>query len=369
MKNSDHLKMCGDNWLASDGSVRVDDDTLDCLVDAIVQQHKYTAVDLRYNRITDAGAEELARLLQNAPQLVELNLMCNELSDRGAALIAGALRGNRTLRSLRMNGNKIGDAGGMHFAQMLQVNEALQELDLGDCDLGIEAFIALVTVMRQNSTVTSLNLNRPLLWTKQEEHVYHIAQMLKVNKTLRELHLQKCDITDWGAQRLSETLADNRTLLVLDLSANRITRDGAKALAQVVKADTGLLVLDLANNRIEDDGAIHLSRSLSAYNRTMKVLNVQHNNIAQDGLCTLAEMMKVNYSVERLFVWGNKLNLASCTVRPEKCHQLPIFRLIDFFRLFSSTSFQINQSLCSCLIELDFRLFFLSAVSLVLLAL
>lgn len=41
---------------------------------------------------------------------------------------------------------------------------------------------------------------------------------LKLNNTLRELHLCKCDMRDFGAKRLSEALECNKTLQVLDLS-------------------------------------------------------------------------------------------------------------------------------------------------------
>ncbi len=44
-----------------------------------------------------------------------------------------------------------------------------------------------------------------------------MAQMLAVNKTLRELHLGKHDMTDTGVERLCEALMLNISLRYLDL--------------------------------------------------------------------------------------------------------------------------------------------------------
>lgn len=39
-----------------------------------------------------------------------------------------------------------------------------------------------------------------------------------MNSSLKELHLQKCYVTDWGCERLAEALEHNSSLKLLDLS-------------------------------------------------------------------------------------------------------------------------------------------------------
>lgn len=46
-----------------------------------------------------------------------------------------SLQCNSTLLSLGLSGNKIENRGAMHLASMLQVNDTLKELELADCDL------------------------------------------------------------------------------------------------------------------------------------------------------------------------------------------------------------------------------------------
>lgn len=124
------------------------------------------------------------------------------------------------------------------------MNIALETLDLSDTDLKIEAVIALATVLRNNRTLKFLRLNRPLLFTNQEEPTVHFAKMLKVryevcnvlntavwsiftttttyniqvNTTLQGLSLMKYDMRDFGVGQIAENILDNTTLTHLDLS-------------------------------------------------------------------------------------------------------------------------------------------------------
>nr|XP_014342010.1 PREDICTED: leucine-rich repeat-containing protein 34 [Latimeria chalumnae] len=246
--------------------------------------------------------------------------MCNDITTIGAEVIAKALHWNQTLKQLRMNGNKIGNKGGMYFAAMLQVNSSLEELDLGDCDLGTQSVVALSTVLNNNVAIKSINLSRPLLFSQQEETTVHLAKMLKVNKHLEELHLEKHDMKEFGAERLSETLVENFTLRYLDLSCNRITRDGTKCLAQLLKHNTSLEILDLSANRIEDDGALYLSEAIAFHNTNLKALAVLSNNIGGKGLVALADAMKRNTTLACIYIWGNKFDEATCSAFLELIH-------------------------------------------------
>ncbi len=51
-----------------------------------------------------------------------------------------------------------------------------------------------------------------------DEIAQHFATMLKVNVSLAEVHMQKYEMRDYGAQWLSENLNQNRRLVYLDLS-------------------------------------------------------------------------------------------------------------------------------------------------------
>ncbi|XP_078265954.1 leucine-rich repeat-containing protein 34 isoform X1 [Rhinoraja longicauda] len=271
-----------------------------------------TGLDLRFNKITNCGAEQFAKFLLETEALIDLNLMCNDIGSNGAEWLAKALQLNISVKHLRMNGNKIGNKGGMHFATMLQLNNTLESLDLADCDLGIQSVIGLATVLNHNKSLKSINVSRPLVYSLQEEMTVHMADMLHVNQTLQELHLARFEMKDFGVQQLCEQLVQNKTLRYLDLHCNHISCDGARHLAELLKHNTPLKILDLSANRIGDDGLVYISEALRYLNDQLLGLSVTRNSITGIGLVAFANILKSNTTLRNVYIWGNELDDAAC---------------------------------------------------------
>uniref|UniRef100_A0A674JZR1 Leucine rich repeat containing 34 n=1 Tax=Terrapene triunguis TaxID=2587831 RepID=A0A674JZR1_9SAUR len=290
------LKIAGNNRLVP--VQKVTDEDFRMLACILSNNTFVTGLDLRYNVLTDVGAEHAAKFLQvvfSGPKYLIFSSSLNE-----------------TLLHLRMTGNKIENKGGMYFASMLQINSTLEKLDLGDCDLGTQSLIAIATVMSHNKAMKALNLNRPILYSQEEETTVHTALMMKNNSCLMELHLCKHEMKNFGVERLCDALYENRSLRYLDLSCNKITRDGVKFLGELLKRNQTLEILDLNSNRIEDDGAIYLSEALALYNRTLQALAVVSNNISGKGLVALSDSMKTNMVLSYIYIWGNKFDEDTC---------------------------------------------------------
>ncbi|KAF7261822.1 hypothetical protein EG68_00909 [Paragonimus skrjabini miyazakii] len=303
------LKLCGNNRHM--GAVRLTDLDIPPICAALLQKPCITVLDLRYNRVTDTGASAIAAFLKEDEVLEELNLMGNDITEVGASELASSLKTNNHLVVLKMTGNPIGTTGGLRIAQALQINNTLEFLDLGECDQTITSCIALITMLRQNKAIRGINLNRQLLWTLQEEPTVHIADMLCVNSTLKELHLAKVDMRDSGAERISEAMDRNQTLELLDISGNRVARDGAISLSRAIMADCSLVILDLAFNRIQCAGALALASALPT-NTRLKVLAVQFCELKGRGLCALAEALITNVTLKNIYIWGNEHDESTC---------------------------------------------------------
>nr|XP_042709687.1 leucine-rich repeat-containing protein 34 isoform X3 [Chrysemys picta bellii] len=261
------LKIAGNNRLVP--VQKVTDEDFRMLACILSNNTFVTGLDLRYNVLTDVGAEHAAKFLQENSTLHYLNLMFNDICTNGAELIAKALHGTQSL-------------------------------------------IAIATVMSHNKAMKALNLNRPILYSQEEETTVHTALMMKNNSCLMELHLCKHEIKNFGVERLCDALYENRSLRYLDLSCNKITRDGVKFLGELLKRNQTLEILDLNSNRIEDDGAIYLSEALALYNRTLQALAVVSNNISGKGLVALSDSMKTNMVLSYIYIWGNKFDEATC---------------------------------------------------------
>ncbi|NXH40173.1 LRC34 protein, partial [Dicaeum eximium] len=304
------LKLAGNNHLVP--VPRVTDDDLGVLVSVLGQAAFVTGLDLAYNLLTDAGAKTMATFLQENSALQYLNLMFNDIGTSGAELIAAALHSNQSLLHLRMTGNKIGNQGGMFFASMLKINSILEKLDLGDCDVGLQCLVATAVALTQNKSLKAINLNRPLLFSPQEETTVHIARMLRNNSSLVELHLGKHEMKNFGVKRLCEALYANSSLRYLDLSCNNIICDGAKFLGELLKRNQTLQILDLNANRIEDVGAVYLSEVLGTRNKGLRALSIVSNNITGEGLVALAQAMHSNMTLSHIYIWGNKFDRSTC---------------------------------------------------------
>ena len=61
----------------------------------------------------------------------------------------------------------MGDHGGLEIAKMLCENKAVRAAELGNMDLGHRTLTMLGEALKRNKTLTSLNIDRPLLFSAQ----------------------------------------------------------------------------------------------------------------------------------------------------------------------------------------------------------
>jgi len=230
-------------------------------------------LNLCYNDFGPAGAITLAEALQVGK--------CSFLS----LLMQYLTQFNTSVDVLLMDGNKIGQDGGMQMGSMLQVNNEIATLSLANTDLTTDCIIAFSTILRANQSITSIDLSNPLLHSHQEDTTCHLAQMLEINKCLKELKLQKHGMTDYGAEMLCRFLKRNHALTKLDISwyvtiniitlykfdafSNKLSRDGAGYIADLLRVNHHLRELNISFNRIEDEGIEQISKVLAQSNFTL----------------------------------------------------------------------------------------------------
>ena len=89
-----------------------------------------------------------------------------------------------------------------------------------------------------------------------------LAEGLKENETLTNLHLSHCEIMEEGAVSLATALTNKKNLLVLDLNGNKIMPGGCSAICKAIQTHTTLRELFMSNNLIGPDGAKHLAKVL-----------------------------------------------------------------------------------------------------------
>jgi hypothetical protein len=200
-------------------------------------------LELIYTRINDERAEVLASMMRHNTSLTSISLKGNEIGPQGAACIAEALRSNTTLRKLDIGHNPIGAAGLKALVASLthnmvngdlQPNSSLTHLDIGD-DIGIEDMELLGTLVRQNTSLLSLDLSNSSL-LQVADNVIRLLEALKSNKCLEEVSLTACDGV--VGRRVLGTIFDllevNHHLKKLNLLNTPLAGDGREEMVKAV---------------------------------------------------------------------------------------------------------------------------------------
>ena len=115
------------------------------------------------------------------------------------------------------------------LADALKVNNTLQVLSLKKCMFGIPGIKALMPGLRDNTSLTDLNLDYVRL---HNEGAIEVAQVLEINTTLRVLSIRYNMINGEGVRSIVAALSDNldNKIQAIDISGNDVDAESAAAL-------------------------------------------------------------------------------------------------------------------------------------------
>jgi Ran GTPase-activating protein (RanGAP) involved in mRNA processing and transport len=143
------------------------------------------------NKITSIGASILASALNYNTSLERLYLHGNSISDIGVKYISKTLSfNNKTLKILGLQQNHITDLGAEHLAQMMKVNKTLTGLWLDNnqiSDKGIK--------------LISNALHNPY---SAIEYIDYIIDIIKFNKSITEISLYDCTLSKTAKDKLKK---------------------------------------------------------------------------------------------------------------------------------------------------------------------
>ncbi|KAK4879463.1 hypothetical protein RN001_007609 [Aquatica leii] len=278
-------------------------------------------LDVSYNDIGDRGIELLTTgYLSRCNSLEHLNLMGCNITAEGIQFLVDC---SDTLKlcSLRLTGNKFGFKGGVLVSELLGNSTTLLQLDVGDTDQTAANVQYFMGVMRKDiGTKNSLQIfdfSRVIPMSKNYQYEpYHLAdsigEMIKVNDTLLELHIQKNQLDGHDVEYLLIGLRKNVTLLFLDLGYNRIGEHGIELISKWLAAKPNLLALNVAANGIGNIGARALSFGMPF--SKVRLLDISNNKIGTTGMIDILNTIKKPYMLRYFFFWGNTLEHPTNTI-------------------------------------------------------
>lgn len=187
-----------------------------------------------------------------------------------------------------------------HCARLQQNDPELMNLNLNIRRCDTEMLEVLAVAIRQNTVLHTLNLTSSL--TKAS--ILPLITVLHYHPSLKILHLSYNRISNCNNEIVSLARAigaTNRSLTELYLDHNDIDAEGAIALANMLKENETLQVLQLSSNHVHDEGARAFAQAL-ANNTTLKRLMLERNQITSRGVESLLQAMESNVTIQHLQV-------------------------------------------------------------------
>ncbi|AAZ12979.1 Leucine Rich repeat/Leucine Rich Repeat, putative [Trypanosoma equiperdum] len=300
-------QLCGNTFANFEN--RLTDEELAALCETCRQISLVAVVRLPYNNITCRGATALAKAMKEGFSTLQyLDLSYNSINEEGANAIAAAATNYEMLSTLLLNGNPIGGGSGPCLKTLLESeNTQLVTLDLEQTDQGLKSLVHIARGLVHNTTLTTLNLGRPLMTNPMDVSyvVEHLSLALKENRTLRFLGLSHFNMADCDLALLLSTLRDS-AVTTLSLKGNKLSQASGEPLAQLLAHRPDFLSLDVTANRLRDVGALAIA-AVIANHPGLRELQIGFNTIGGVGISALAQSLAANASITTLKLWGNDL--------------------------------------------------------------
>ena len=258
----------------------------------------------------DKGIEnyinEIKDCLQIKTKLISLKLCY--ITDIGAINIVEAIQMNSTLQYINISYSYISTQGFLYFLEAVKNNCTLQVVDITHNNFTRSGFTTIKQCIE--------NLQHPIQiiasWNEINERGKLVAKIFASrdpgNIKKDEWSFSECD-GDHLAMCLSECLKEDHSVQQVDLSnysgrPNKITNEGAIKIAEAIKVNKTVQKLWISFNNISDDGAAAISDALKS-NNSLQILNISYNKVTSEGAKVIAEAIKVNKTLLELHISGN----------------------------------------------------------------
>ena len=194
----------------------VDDDLL-VIVKSVINEKRCPALSLCGNRLTFRSACIPVSHLSNNRTLHLLDLSYNHLCDGGTRTISDMLSSNRcaALQKLILSKNGVSNEGAGYLADMLRTNRSIKELHLSSNEIGNRGVEQLANALAyRNKTLKVLVLSFNIFIT--DSCINDLMKIFKYNQTLERLSITDCNLSATGKSKINEQ-AYRKTKFHLDV--------------------------------------------------------------------------------------------------------------------------------------------------------
>ncbi len=164
--------------------------------------------------------------------------------------------------------------------------------------------ILLSQLLKQKKNIKEFKLSGPRINTVGAKA---IAESLIDNTNIEKFELSNTNFGDEGAIAFSEIL--NTTLIrKLNLNSNFINNNGIISLANILKDNITITDLDLSFNKFNFEVASNL-KEVIMFNKTIMTLFLDNNNLGDPGIFILVQGLIENNTLRKLNISDNNINI------------------------------------------------------------
>ncbi|KAL4512587.1 hypothetical protein ABPG72_020424 [Tetrahymena utriculariae] len=305
------------------------------VAEIIKNNSNFSTINLNRNNIKDEGALLVAQAILNNPNICIIDVSNNNLSSQGCQFFFELLQSTESIYSLNIsspdsyNRNKMNFETAKSISQMLKVNQTFSFLDISHSLLGPNGLNEIVKGLKQNKSLVYLNLS----FNELGPECGKILQPMLLNSKIIELDLSNNKIGNQSLEKIGETIFSGQgtfAIEILNFSYNQINSDGLCDFMKAIMRNSKIQKLYFDGNSFQDPVNDSLTNyfiansSLKTFslrdclfhanlienvslglqqNESLKVLDISHNYIGDEGVTYLAECLsKENKSLEELYM-------------------------------------------------------------------
>lgn len=226
---------------------QIDDRASASLANAIRTNSSLITLSLDNNQVGYDGAANIATALQVNHTLETLAISRNNILEGKAALFR-SLKENSSLQKLTLDGTNLSCNVLQTLAEALMINTSLRTLSMRQCTFRDRGrFVVVANAFKHNSTLIQLDV-RESSFNAADWNALALA--LNDHSGLEILHVDRCRITDDDLIALAKMLVVNRKLLELHLYGAQLyyRSRGAAALRRALKMNRTLRELHVSEH-------------------------------------------------------------------------------------------------------------------------
>jgi len=172
-------------------------------------------------------------------------------------------------------------------------------LPAGQTTVTLKANATNACTLAEELTTDTNAINLHLTFHCGDKGAAALGAALKVNSSLRSLHMQCNQVKLKGISALSDGISHNRGLLLLDIGGNNIGDQGGVQLAAALALNQTLISLGIQGCTLGEAAVTAIARVLEG-NRTLECINFGMAAMGSKGMIALTDALKINSTLRHL---------------------------------------------------------------------